>query len=115
MRRLLNMYISRKKRNAVQANQNSVSRVSLGESKNNKESTSPILELRNWTREDVFNKGYSSRPLEDFTDPCPQVNWVTDNPLLNYSREELIALVKGEVKWRYHHGVAEIPSTTGFY
>jgi hypothetical protein len=109
------MYISRKKRNAVQANQNSGSRVSLGGEKNYKESASPILELSNWTREDVFSKGYSSRPLEDFTDPCPKVDWLTDNPFLDSSNIDLIKLVEAEVKWRYHHGVAEIPSTTGYY
>ncbi len=109
------MHIRRKKRNSFQTKPNSVSTVSSGLSKSKDENGPLILEPSNWTREDVFNKGYSSRSLEDFTNPCPQVDWLTHNPFLDYSNDELIKLVKAEVKWRYHHGVAEIPSTTDFY
>lgn len=103
------------KRHSIQTKQKSASTTPEGQSNNDVVNESLTIEPSSWIREDVFSKGYSSRALEDFTNPCPEVDWLTENPFLHYSHDDLIMKVKAEVKWRYHHGVAEIPSTKDFY
>lgn len=68
-----------------------------------------------WAAGDAIRDDLEERTLQDFTGQPTPVEWSSENPFAGQSKEELLAWLTKQPKWRYHHGLPELTAAGNLY